>query len=29
LSVEQTRAFVKNESGKYQRIIKETGVTSE
>lgn len=29
LSVEQARAFVKNESSKYQRIIKETGVTSE
>jgi tripartite-type tricarboxylate transporter receptor subunit TctC len=29
LSVEQTRAFVHNESEKYLRIIKETGVTAE
>lgn len=29
LSIEQTAAFVKAESDKYQRIIKETGVTAE
>ena len=29
MSVEQTRNFVHNESDKYLRIIKETGVTAE